>query len=67
VAHGTPTPEIWRKGENAAGKESLTITGRFAGNDKRAKSTIRKYGRCFGIGEQSVVASAQFGLTNDVE
>ena len=62
-----PTPEIWRKGENAAGKESLTITGRFAGNDKRTESTIRKYGRCFGISQHGVIASAQFRLTNDVE
>ena len=44
-----------------------SVTGGLAGHQKRAKSTIRKYGRSFGIGQQGVIASAQFRLTNDVE
>ena len=45
----------------------MSVTGRLAGNQKGAKSTIRKYGRNFGIGQQGVITSAQFRLTNDVE
>ena len=60
-------PEIGRKREDAAGKEGLSVTGRLAGHEKRAESTIGKYGGSFGIGEQRVIASSQFRLTNDVE
>ena len=48
-------------------QRTSSVTGRLAGNEKRAESTIRKYGRRFGIGQQRVIASAQFGLTDDVE
>jgi len=60
-------PEIGRKREDAAGKECLAVSGRLAGHEKRAQCTIRKYGGDFGIGEQSVIASARLRLTNDVE
>src|SRR5664280_3696664 len=60
-------PEIWRKREDAAGKEGRSVTGRLTSHEKRAEPTIRKYGRSFWIGQQRVIASAQFGLTNDVE
>src|SRR5271157_4883328 len=62
-----PAPEIWRKGENAVRKERRSVTGGLAGNEKRAKSSIRKHGRGFGISQHRVIASAQFRLTNDVE
>ena len=55
------------KREDAAGKERLSITGRLAGNKKRAEPTIRKHGRDIGIGQQRVIASAQFRVANNVE
>src|ERR1035438_10068419 len=66
--HMEPPPmEIWRKRQNTPGEESLTVTRRLTSHEKRAKATIRKYGWCFGIGQQRVIASAQFRLANDVE
>jgi len=62
-----PTPEIGRKREDTAAKECLSVTRGLASHKKRAEPTVRKYGRCIGIGQQRVIASAQFGLTNDVE
>ena len=35
--------------------------------DGQSKSVCWKYGRNFRIGQQRVIASAQFGLTDDVE
>ena len=35
-----PAPEIRRKRQDAAGKESLSITGRLAAHEKRPKPTI---------------------------
>jgi hypothetical protein len=45
----------------------LSVSRRLTSNQQGAKSTIRKYGRDFGIAQQRVIAGAQFRLTDDVE
>src|SRR6516165_10038955 len=62
-----PTPELWRERQNTASKECLSVTGRFASNEQRAKAAVRKHSGGFGVGQQRVIAGTQVRLTNDVE
>ena len=68
AAHGIAGAGDRVKTLGCDGQKRFLRQGRLASHEKRPESAIRKYGRCFGIGKQQrVIASAQFGLTNDVE
>ena len=58
---------IWQETENATSKEDLSIAGALPGDNKRTKASIGKDGGSLGIGQQRVVASTQFRLSDDVE
>jgi len=62
-----PASEIWRERQNATSEEGLSVTGRFASNEQRAKPAVRKHSGGAGVGQQCVIAGTQLWLTDDIE
>ena len=62
-----PLPTLGREPENALGKKRQPIARALSTYNERAKAAVRKQGRGLGISQQSVIASAQFRLAQQVE